>query len=141
MITKLPACTSGSLTLWSEVLRHVNMTLISEAQWKYRYTQGAIWNNALYCNRSMACVLYPGIKPVLPDGTQVSGGANGSLIVEHSAQNSSMDHVQFMLEVQWTDGSVDYYIFEVNFTVVCKCYQYRLLYLKCLLKYFLAVGQ
>jgi len=100
------------------------MTLISEAQWKYRYTQGTTWIKALHCNRSMVCVLYPRIKPVLPDGTRVSSGANGSLIVEHSAQNSSIDHVQFMFEVHWTDGSVDYHIFEVNFTVVCKCYQH-----------------
>ena len=114
--TQLLACSDGSITLQSEVLRNINMTSINEIFWSYRYTHGNKWKNLVYC-RSMTCALR---QKKLSDGTQVSRGANGRLIVDHSTQSSSRDHIHFRFEVYWTNGSVDYRIFEVNFTVACK---------------------
>lgn len=114
VITQLLACSNGTQTLPGVA---VNVNFIDEFYWEYRYFDHTDWIVVEYCNRSMeACILK---TSVLPDGTRVSSGANGSLIVKHSAHSSSTNHTQFLSRVLLTNGSDSRHIFKANFTVIC----------------------
>jgi len=114
VITQLLACSNGSLPLPGVA---VNVNHINEFYREYRYFDHTDWIVVEYCNRFMAaCVVK---TPVLADGTRVSSGANGSLIVGHLAQSSSRNHIQFLSRVRLTNGSDFRHIFRVNFTVTC----------------------
>lgn len=117
-ITRLLACSSDMLTFRpSEVLLSAKADSAVDLYWYSRYRHSTPWMEVVYCNSSIVCKV---IKPTLSDGTKVTSGVNGSLIVERSAGSNSKDHVQFKFEVHLKDGSVDYHVYEVSFTAVCK---------------------
>lgn len=117
--TEVKTCTEDSLTLQNEI---VDRSSIDSLYWKYRFQRESKWNRIAYCKRNLrvTCKL---TTEELRDGTKVSIGANESLIVKHSAQSGSRDHIKFLFEAQLTDHTVFNHIFD-HFAITCKSYNY-----------------
>ena len=106
--TSLTTCVTGAISLPGKDPR----SSMKRSTWKVKYQDGD-WIVAGHCVHLKGCTKH---ITVLPDGTRVRIGSNGSLIVERTSnQRNVTGKFQFLF-----DDLKRRHIFKVNFTVHCK---------------------
>ena len=106
--TSLTKCVTDSISLPG----NDPSSSMKRATWKAKYQDGD-WIVAGHCVHLKGCTKH---ITVLPDGTRVRIGSNGSLIVERTSnQRNVTGKFQFLF-----DDLKRRHIFKVNFTVHCK---------------------
>ncbi|XP_067037101.1 uncharacterized protein [Acropora muricata] len=107
--TSLTKCVTDSISLPG----NDPSSSMKRATWKAKYQDGD-WIVAGHCVHLKGCTKH---ITVLPDGTRVRIGSNGSLIVERTSnQRNVTGKLQFLF-----DDLKRRHIFKVNFTVHCIC--------------------
>jgi len=107
--TSLTKCITDSISLPG----NDPSSSMKRSTWKAKYQDGD-WIVAGHCVHLKGCTKH---ITVLPDGTRVRIGSNGSLIVERrSNQTNTAAQFQFLFE----NNSKRRRIFKVHFTLYCK---------------------
>lgn len=115
-ITILLACSKGMFIIRPvEYPRNQDPKLISGGSWKHRCCDYTSWMTVIQYDSSMSPRV---LKPVLPDGRQISSGAYGELKV-NSIHRGLGDHAQYLFQLDLKNSSYNSHIFKVNFTIVC----------------------
>lgn len=123
-ITMFLACSTGILIIRpDELQRNQDPKLISGGSWKHRCCDHTSWMTVIQYDSSMSPRV---LKPVLPDGRQISSGANGELKV-NSTHRGLGDHAQYLFQLDLKNSSYNSHIFKVNFTIECKSFTRHLL--------------
>ena len=111
--TQIRACRNWPLNVLCKVVKDLNSAL--EVEWKFKFPETG-WNRVSYCN-SKSCIV---TRPILPEGIKVLNVSKGTVTLESVTKNNTNYHAQAMCQAYFSDQSMHYEIFEINFIAKCK---------------------